>query len=398
MSSPGRPSCLPLENYNRRANSNLGMSGQLVTPKSKDLKEGTKAILTVERGDDGKPVLRVIKLGGPGDGPGNFGVRPGKQGGKPVVGKDNNVDTSGLIPLTDMGDREYKGFKGGLYPDSKNVRPASHEAAGLALAQTIQPLGKDGKPSADGKIVLLGIGFSNTVQCFNGFMDVAKEDKDVNPKVLLINGAVGGRSASMISKPDEGKGKEYWATVDQRLKVADVTHAQVEVIWLKETNAYPHEGTFPKYTQDLESQLVTIVQYIHQQFPNVKMIYLSSRSFGGWARTIPPREAPGNSEPFSYETGFAVKWLIEQQLKGDPALTYDSSKGEVKAPWLSWGPYFWANGEIKRKDGFSFQRSDYTENDQMHHSKQGIQKMGKELLHFFKTDTTTRDWFVKKAS
>jgi hypothetical protein len=31
----------------------------------------------------------------------------------------------------------------------------------------------------------------------------------------------------------------------------------------------------------------------------------------------------------------------------------------------------------------------------MHHSAQGMKKIGGQLLQFFKTDTTTREWFVK---
>ena len=54
-----------------------------------------------------------------------------------------------------------------------------------------------------------------------------------------------------------------------------------------------------------------------------------------------------------------MKWLIEQQIKGEPALNYDPAKGAVKAPWLSWGPYLWANGTTKRTDGFSYHESDF---------------------------------------
>jgi hypothetical protein len=352
--------------------------------KAKELKEGASVTLTVERQGD-RPVLKVIRIG--------------KAREKPVPPKDGpKVDTSGLKPLTDLGSDEYKGCKGGLYPDGKNTRPEKHEAVGLALSRKVQPLDTEGKPSADGKIVLLGIGFSNTVQVYSGFMQAAAADKGINPQVVLVNGAVGGMSANMIQDPDQGRGKQYWETVDEKLKAAGVSRAQVQVIWLKETNPAPHEGGFPKYTQTLQGELTRIVQVIANRFPSVKMVYLSSRTFGGWAIAQPGRAAPGNSEPYSYETGFAVKWLIEQQLKGDPALNFDPARGEVKAPWLSWGPYLWANGESKRQDGFSFQPGDFRENDRMHHSADGMKKTGNLLLQFFKTDATTKEWFGKKAS
>jgi hypothetical protein len=352
--------------------------------RAKELKEGTPVILTVER-VDGKPVLQAIKLGNK-----RAEAAPAKEAPK--------VDTSGLKPLTDIGKDMYKGFPGGLYPGGANERPARHEAAGVALAKQVQPLDADGKPSTNGKIVLLGIGFSNTVQSFDGFMKVAQGDRDLNPKVVLVNGAVGGMSANMIQNPeDQGRGTKYWATVDERLKAAGVTRAQVQAIWLKETNPAPHEGGFPKYIQALQSELTKIVQVIHQRFPNVKLVYLSSRTYGGWAKARAGRAAPGNSEPYSYETGFAVKWLIEDQLKGNAALNCDPTRGAVKAPWLSWGPYLWANGEIKRTDGFAFQRSDFRDDDQMHHSPQGQLKIGNQLLTFFKTDPTTRGWFAKQA-
>ncbi len=351
--------------------------------RAKELKPGAEVTLTVERVND-KPVLRAIRLG-------NQGAPPAASPPAP------KVDTGHLKPLTDLGNGEYKGFRGGLYPGGQNVRPATHERAGLALARQVRPLDADGKPSVDGKIVLLGIGFSNTVQAFLGFQQVARSDQAINPHVMLVNGAVGGMSANMIQDPDKGRGKKYWATVDERLKAAGVTRAQVQAIWLKETNPAPHVGGFPKYVQALESELARIVQILHTRFPKLKLVYLSSRTYGGWAKAAPGRAAPGNSEPFSYESGFAVKWLIERQLQGDPALNYDPKKGAVKAPWLSWGPYLWTNGERKRVDGFYFMPNDFRENDRMHHSPAGMQKMGNELMRFFKTDTTTRGWFVRSS-
>ena len=272
-------------------------------------------------------------------------IKLGKQTAKPL---EKKVNTSGLLPLTDMQAKEYHGFKGGLYPDGKNRRPAGHETAGLALAKQVTPLDGQGKPSKDGKIVLLGVGFSNTVQGFSGFMQVARNDKEISPQVVLVNGAVGGMSAAMVQNPNKGRGAKYWATVDERLKDAGVSRAQVQVIWIKETNPQPHTGGFPAYVQELEGQLAKIVRILPERFPNLKLVYLSSRTYGGWAKPRPNGTSPGNLEPYSYETGFAVKWLIEKQLKGDAELNFDAGKGAVKAPWLSWGPYLWAEGSTRR--------------------------------------------------
>ena len=356
---------------------------------SKELKEGAEVTITIEP-KDGKAFVKLIRLG-------QAVAKPPPQ--KPDSKEpDKKVDTSKLVPLTDLGLEKYQGFQGGLYPDGKNERPAAHEAAGLALAKSVQPRDADGKPSKDGKIVLLGIGFSNTVQGFNGFMQVAQDDKDINPNVVLVNGADGGMSANMVQNPDDnGRGAKYWAAVDDKLKAAGVTRGPgTGHLDQGDQSRTRMRASFRNTFAICKSELTKIVQVLPERFPNAKLVYLSSRTYGGWAEAPPGRVGgPGNSEPYSYETGFAVKWLIEQQLKGDAELNYDRQTGASKAPWLSWGPYLWANGEIKRKDGFSFQTSDFTDRDQMHHSPHGMTKMGRQLLQFFKTDATTRQWFLR---
>ena len=106
---------------------------------------------------------------------------------------------------------------------------------------------------------------------------------------------------------------------------------QVQVVWIKETDPTPREGSFPAYIRALESELVKIVGVLPGRFPNVRLAYLSSRTYGGWAKPRPNGVPPGNSEPYSYETGFAVKWLIQRQLQGDPALSFDSAQGQQGA-------------------------------------------------------------------
>jgi hypothetical protein len=342
---------------------------------SKALKEGAEVTLTVEPGEDKRPVITGIRLGRkPGVG-GGGGAPPPK------------VDTSKFKPLPELGAGEYNGFPGGFYPEGKNERPRAHEAAGLALAKKVQPLGADGKPSADGKVVVMSVGMSNTNQSWAGLLRVARDDKEINPHVKLVNGAQGGMTAAAIRQDSEDRGRQYWERVDEILKAAGVTRAQVQAVWIKQADAGPNEG-FPAYAKKLEGELANVVRVLHERFPNLKLVYLSSRTYGGYAKTRL------NPEPYAYESGFAVKWLIEKQLQGDPALNYDAKKGKVNAPWLSWGPYLWANGSTKRADGFSYEERDFA-GDGTHQSQSGQTKVGKLLLQFFKTDSTTRPWFVK---
>jgi Cu/Ag efflux protein CusF len=350
----------------------LGASGKDIKERLKGFKEGAEVQFMAGM-KDGKEVVVGLKLGGPGTTPADA---PPK------------VETSKLKPLTELGAEEYQGFKGGLYPDGKNERPAAHEAAGVALAKQVQPLDADGKPSATGKIVLLSVGMSNTSQASEAFKRALDREKEKNPQLVFVNGAQGGMTAKAIQDADDqGSGTRYWTTVDDRLKSAGVTRAQVQAVWIKQADAGPSQG-FPKYAQTLQDELANIVRLLQGRFPNIKLVYLSSRTYGGYAKTRL------NPEPYAYESGFAVKWLIEQQLKGDPALNADPAKGAVKAPWLSWGPYLWANGSTKRADGFSYEEGDFSAQDGTHESPSGQEKVGKLLLDFFKSDSTTRPWFL----
>jgi Cu/Ag efflux protein CusF len=331
---------------------------------AKQLKVGAKVMFrSVE--NDGKQELQGLKLG---DRPG------GPPGDRPPVPM---ADTSKLVPLTELGTVEYKGFAGGLYPEGKNERPANHEAQGKKLAAQVRPLGTDGKPDADGKIVLLSVGMSNTTQEFSTFKRLADGDDAKNPKLKIVDGAQGGMSANRIVDPESDSGRQFWTVVDRRLEDAGATRFQVQVAWIKEADPGPRSG-FPDYARTLQGELRRIVQHMHQRFPNLKMVYLSSRTYAGWAKT------GLNPEPYAYESGFSVKWLIEEQLKGD-----------LKEPWLSWGPYLWANGTKKRADGFSYEERDFGP-DGTHPTRDGQQKVAELLLRFFKEDSTTKPWFVAK--
>jgi hypothetical protein len=345
---------------------------------SPEVSPGATVDVIAERGTNGTPIVVELRI-----------APPAAAGAAGRAGARVSPDPSGLVALPDLGSRQYQGYGGGLYPGGANHRPVAHDQAGIARAQQIQPLSAEGQPAAAGKIVLLSIGMSNTLQAFDGFMGAVERDSAINPRIVLVNGAEGGVTAgAMRDADDHATGTRYWTSVDAKLRTRGVTSAQVQAIWIKQADASP-TSAFPAYAQTLQHELGDIVRIAARRFPNLKLAYLSSRTYGGFATSRL------NPEPYAYESGFAVKWLIEQQLSGDPSLNFDPATGVVNAPWLSWGPYLWANPA----DGGATQEmpvapGDFAQ-DGTHESATGQAKVGRLLLEFFKFDPTTRPWFVK---
>jgi hypothetical protein len=280
-------------------------------------------------------------------------------------------ESTGLVPLPELGMGLYQGEQGGLYPGGKNAPPAAHLAAGMAAAKRIEPL--------DGRIVLLTIGMSNTTQETQAFLELAAADRSLNPKLTLVDGAQGGQTAHITANPQAN----YWKVADERLAAAGVSARQVQAVWLKQANPNPTAG-FPVEAKKLEDDLVATLHNLHDRYPNLKVAYLSSRIYGGYAST------PLNPEPHAYEGGFAVKWTIARQIAGDAELNFDAAKGPVRAPWIAWGPYLWADGVKGR-----WLRDDVGP-DGTHPSNSGREKVGRRLLDFLKQDPTARGWFLEQ--
>lgn len=288
--------------------------------------------------------------------------------------------TAQSLPLNDLGSSAYQGFQGGLYPGGSNVPPPTHVANAMAAAAEIAPLPNPANPSAPALIGVLSIGMSNTHQEWADFERRADATVQRNARVVVINGAVGGQSASMIDDPAAG----YWQTVAQRLNALGVAPEQVQVVWLKEADQNPGPQ-FPLHASTLKTELRTIVQIIKDKYPNVRLCYLSSRIFGGYA----------SGEPYAYHTGFSVKWLIEDQINADPALNFNPANGPVEAPVLLWGPYLWAEGLNPRSDGLTWTPADF-EADFTHPSASGEQKVGSMLKGFFDTEPTAQAWWAQQ--
>jgi hypothetical protein len=245
--------------------------------------------------------------------------------------------------------------------------------------------------------VLLSVGMSNTSREFTGFIRVAARDRALGPgpivrkpgsqgqgllrriheseaamllqnqHVMLVNGAFPNVDAEAMVHNESS----YLGILHTYLSDAGVSADQVQAVWLDEAIANEHQP-FPTDAQRLESDLSTIIAMLTAHFPHLRLLYISSREYAGYA------VSPINPEPYAYDSGFAVKWTVAARL-ADPGAR----------PWVAWGPYTWADGTHPRSDGLSWSCTDFRP-DGTHPSPQGAEKVGRLLLNFFTTDPTTR--------
>ncbi|GIV01599.1 MAG: hypothetical protein KatS3mg015_0429 [Fimbriimonadales bacterium] len=293
-------------------------------------------------------------------------------------------DCTGMVPLIDMGPGQtYQGQPGGLYPGGVKYLGGPHLAEGMHRAVRIRPLDANGNPDPNGKIVLLSIGMSNTSQEFGEFIRSLDAYPDKNPAVVVVNGAQGGQDARQIANPNA----PFWSVVDDRLAQAGVTRAQVQAVWHKEAVARP-TLPFPDHAIELRELHEAAMNILASRFPNLKIVYSSSRIYAGYAET------DLNPEPYAYESAFSVRWLIRDQINGDPGLNYDPRRGPVTSPWIQWGPYLWADGVCGRSDGLQWFRQDFAQ-DGTHPSASGRRKVAAMLLQHFTSAPTARIWFLR---
>jgi len=300
------------------------------------------------------------------------------------------TDSSALFsatPIMDMpenggGCLTYKGFIGGLYENCSNDVPTDHDADGKQVAAQVQPLDTNGNPSSSGKIVLTSIGMSAASEEFSGFVTVLNGNTALSSNVQVINGAQSNQDACYwfpaYGPPAcDTTALNNYDRVNQILTNHNLSPLQVQAVWLKESNGRTHpdsRGCSPAgsyclplcdqtlegcantpETSDalnLEQELANTVRAAKQRWPNLKFIFLASRVYAGYASA-----GAGSPEPFAYETGFAVKWLVQAQVDQIRGLGTDVVAGDLSydvAPWIGWGPYWWADGPHARSDGLAW--------------------------------------------
>lgn len=311
------------------------------------------------------------------------------------------------VPLNELQEATYLGFVGGLYPGGANEPPPTHFAAGVARGRAVQPLDTSGNPDPQGRYVFMSLGMSNTTQEFCtrlytdpctdwSFVGQARSDPAVNhDELAIVNGARGGQTVDDWDSPAEAN---YDRIRDEMLAPRGLTEAQVQVVWMKVARPNP-SVSLPDDDADayvLESRFGDIVRALAARYPNLKQVLVSSRTYGGYANI------PLNPEPYAYESGFAVKWLIEAQIDEVAGRGVDAEAGPLDyddgAPWLGWGPYLWADGTEPRVDnGLVWRRQDF-EDDGTHPAQPGERKVGQLLHEYLKASPFTACWYLTNGT
>ena len=291
----------------------------------------------------------------------------------------------GFLPLIDMTASDfYHGEEGGLYGDGQNALSGSHPHMIKAYEATLDIQPRDGNGAVDlanGKIGFISIGMSNAKAEFGKFQE--NVGAEISPAVVIVNGAQPGKVASVWANPTPGD--DPWAFLADKIAGAGLSPAQVQAVWLKQANANPdaEEDAFPVYAQHLRDDMATIVRHVRTDYPNVGVVYFSSRIYAGYADILL------SPEPFAYEGGFSVRWLIQDQIAngGASGVTYDN------APVLLWGPYLWADGMTPRSDGLVWTCDDL-ESDGIHPADSARQKVAEMIKDFFTSDSLASTWYT----
>jgi hypothetical protein len=99
----------------------------------------------------------------------------------------------------------------------------------------------------------------------------------------------------------------------------------------------------------VEYEAGDVIRLAKEKFPNLKILYLYTRAYGGWAITT---LAP---EPNAYEYGFSAQWLVRAQINqadnGGAVSTVDGNLAYSAAPVVLFAPYQWASGATANSEG-----------------------------------------------
>lgn len=305
-----------------------------------------------------------------------------------------DVDSTGLIPLVDLGTGLYMGtWEGGLYDGGSNIPPTEHKNKGLSIISKLKPLDTLGNVDwVNGKVVLAGFGASTVGGPFNHMIQIMKDSTDQSGCMKAVNAANGSDGIAAMYIGNE----EYWEYIRvYKLGEKGLTPDQVQVGWLMHSSRTDSNGEdINSYVDTMVNRFTTALKAMLFYYPNLKVVFVSGFPYGGYADSMKVLYHIIH-EPVSYHHNFAVRELIDRQIDGAPSLKY---KGPTKqVPYLVWGPNLWADGEKPNAyDGLTWNcETEFAiDGGGYHLTNAGKDKMAFILLDFFRTNILSAPWFM----
>lgn len=285
--------------------------------------------------------------------------------------KKSTMTSIDILQTATWVDPQGISHQGGLYPSGSNI-PTGIQATRLQKATN----------KLTGQISVVCFGASNCM--YEGM-----EFQSLHP-TNFVNCAYSGKNLDKMLQDN------YWTQTHTTISGSGISESSIQIAIL-ESNIFSeliNTGTFTEYTNYLVNKLISVCQRILIEYPSVKIIY-----FGGTTSTqyVLPSFTKFN-EPWSYYLSWAIKFLIEKQINGDPLLEINGPN--KKSPLLSWMIPQWSNGTEPNNFGFSWGINDVSpaypgavENG-IHPSIVGAQKVANQWLNFFQTDYYTSQWFI----
>lgn len=303
-------------------------------------------------------------------------------------------DSTGLIPLVDLGTGYYLGtWQGGLYDGGSNTPPPVHLTRGMNIVNKLKPLDTLGNVNwLTGKVVVAGFGASTVGGPFNHMIQLMKDYNDLSPCLKAVNAANGSDGINAMYIGND----EYWDYIEiYKLGEKGLTPEQVQVGWLMHSSRLDSNGSdIDSYVDTLVIRFKSALNAMLYYYPNLKVVFVSGFPYGGYADS---NKALFHviKEPSSYHHNFAMKDLIDRQIDGDPQLKYRGAGKQV--PYIVWGPNLWADGSNPRElDSLTWNcEAEFAiDGGGYHLTNEGKDKMAGILLDFFRTDTLSKGWFM----
>ena len=258
----------------------------------------------------------------------------------------------GEVPLSDSSSLYAAG----------NAMPAAHAAA----APAVTPIG--------GVTGVVSLGMSNGRQEWTAFMNRVAARSDLGPAVRFANAAQGGQTMASWANPSNGA----WDDAVREINAAGIRTDQVQVVWMKMGSQLEDlgSGSLDERIALERGWLNDVLDNAVAEFPNLRQVYLSSRIYAGYGTS------PNHSETQTgYDNGYSVQAVVADAIAG------------VTPVWAAWGPYLWADGLTPRADGLTWDCVDF-ENDGIHPSGSGEDKVADLLMSFFSSEPVTCAWLL----